>query len=74
MRLHEWVSPVAVSLRDLTVPFVEDGRRMGREVLAVLGFRSGFTHMEWYRRPDGEVGFGEIAARPPGVRTVDMMN
>ena len=74
MRLHEWVSPVAISLRDLTVPFVEDGRRMGREVLAALGFRSGFTHMEWYRRPDGEVVFGEIAARPPGVRTVDMMN
>ena len=74
MRLHEWVSPVAISLRDLTVPFVEDGRRMGREVLAALGFRSGFTHMEWYRKPDGEVVFGEIAARPPGVRTVDMMN
>jgi hypothetical protein len=74
MRLHEWVSPVGISLRDLTVPHLEDGRRMGHEVLAALGFRTGFTHMEWYRRPDGEVVFGEIAARPPGVRTVDLMN
>ena len=47
---------------------------MGREVLRALDFRNGFTHMEWYRKPDGEVVFGEIAARPPGGRTVDAMN
>jgi hypothetical protein len=40
----------------------------------VLGFRDGFTHMEWYRKADGEVVFGEIGARPPGARTVDVMN
>ncbi len=39
-----------------------------------LGFRDGFTHMEWYRKADGEVVFGEIAARPPGGRMVDLMN
>jgi hypothetical protein len=30
--------------------------------------------MEWYRKSDGEVVFGEIGARPPGARTVDLMN
>ncbi len=30
--------------------------------------------MEWYRKADGEVVFGEIGGRPPGARTVDMMN
>jgi hypothetical protein len=30
--------------------------------------------MEWYRKADGEVVFGEIAARPPGARMVDVMN
>jgi len=74
MRMHEWVSPVSISLRDIDVPFVEGGRAMGRAVLAALGFRSGFTHMEWYRKPDGEVVFGEIGARPPGARVVDLMN
>jgi hypothetical protein len=74
MRLHEWVSPVAISLRDLSAPYLRDGRRMGHEVLAALDFEAGFTHMEWYRKPDGEVVFGEIAARPPGARVVDMMN
>jgi formate-dependent phosphoribosylglycinamide formyltransferase (GAR transformylase) len=74
MSLHEWVSPVAISLRDLDVPYLQGGRQMGEQVLKALGFDTGFTHMEWYRKPDGEVVFGEIGARPPGVRVVDMMN
>ena len=42
--------------------------------MKALGFRDGFTHMEWYRKADGEVVFGEIGARPPGGRMVDVMN
>jgi hypothetical protein len=30
--------------------------------------------MEWYRKHDGEVVFGEIGARPPGAHHVDQMN
>ena len=47
---------------------------MGRQVLEALRFQTGFTHMEWFRRADGEVVFGEIGARPPGARLVDLMN
>jgi hypothetical protein len=74
MRMHEWVSPVSISLRDLAVPDIQGGRQMGADVLSALGFNTGFTHMEWYRKADGEVVFGEIGARPPGARVVDMMN
>src|SRR3954466_6726221 len=74
MSMHEWVSPVGISLRDLSVPYLQGGLQMGRQVRAALGFQTGFTHMEWYRKPDGEVVFGEIGARPPGVRVVDLMN
>jgi hypothetical protein len=73
-RMHEWISPVTMALRDLDVPDLQGGRAMGAAVLEVLGFRDGFTHMEWYRKADGEVVFGEIGARPPGARTVDVMN
>lgn len=73
-RSHEWVSPVTVSLRDIEDEQLSGGREMGLAVLEALGFRSGFTHMEWYRKADGEVVFGEIGARPPGARTVDVMN
>ena len=71
---HEWVSPITMSLRDIDVEHLAGGRGMGHAVLRALGFTDGFTHMEWYRRHDGEVVFGEIGARPPGARTVDVMN
>jgi hypothetical protein len=73
-KMHEWISPVTMALRDLDVPDLQGGRALGAAVLEVLGFRDGFTHMEWYRTADGEVVFGEIGARPPGARTVDVMN
>src|SRR6266849_1870007 len=73
-KLHERISPVQVALRELDAPDLRDGRVLGAAVLQVLRFRDGFTHMEWYRTADGEVVFGEIAARPPGGRMVDLMN
>lgn len=71
---HEWISPITLAVRDLEDPYLQGGRALGGAVLEVLGFRDGFTHMEWYRKADGEVVFGEIGARPPGGRTVDVMN
>jgi biotin carboxylase len=73
-RSLEWISPITLALRDPSVEHLAGGRAMGRAVVGALGFRDGFTHMEWYRKHDGEVVFGEIGARPPGARTVDVMN
>jgi hypothetical protein len=70
----EWISPQTIALRNLGDPGIADGVRMGAAVLRALGFQTGFTHMEWYRKRDGEAVFGEIGARPPGGRTVDLMN
>jgi len=73
-KTHEWISPIDITLRDLDAPELQGGRALGAAVLKALEFRDGFTHMEWYRKADGEVVFGEIAARPPGGRMVDLMN
>ena len=73
-KLHEWISPVTVALRDLDVADLQAGRALGAATVQALGFRDGFTHMEWYRKADGEAVFGEIGARPPGGRMVDVMN
>jgi biotin carboxylase len=73
-RQHEWISPQTIAMRNPDAPELAAGGRMGRAVLKAMGFRDGFTHMEWYRKADGEVVFGEIGARPPGARTVDIMN
>jgi len=70
----EWVSPTTIALRNPDAPDLAGGRAMGVAVLQAMNFRDGFTHMEWYRKADGEVVFGEIGGRPPGARTVDVMN
>ncbi len=73
-RSSEWISPQVVALRKIEQPDLAAGIEMGRRVLRALGFGSGFTHMEWYRKADGEVVFGEIGGRPPGAHQVDQMN
>jgi hypothetical protein len=73
-RSVEWISPQTVTLRDVDHPDLQSGVKLGLQVLQALGFRTGFTHMEWFRKPDGEAVFGEIAGRPPGARSTELMN
>lgn len=73
-RSNEWISPQVIALRHVDQASLADGVRLGHDVIRALGFQSGFTHMEWYRKADGEVVFGEIGARPPGAHQVDQMN
>jgi hypothetical protein len=73
-RSHEWITPAQIVFRDPYQPDLRAGIELGRGVLKALGMGTGFTHMEWFRKPDGEVVFGEIAARSPGGKLVDQMN
>ncbi len=73
-RTVEWISPMTVTLRDVFRDDLAPGREMGQAVLEALGFKTGFTHMEWFLKPDGEAVFGEIGARPPGARSTELMN
>ncbi|HUS28412.1 MAG TPA: ATP-grasp domain-containing protein [Kofleriaceae bacterium] len=73
-RSTEWISPVIVTVRDLAQPALAGGIELGDRVLGALGMGDGFTHMEWFRKPSGEVVFGEIGCRPGGAHLVDQMN
>jgi biotin carboxylase len=73
-RSNEWISPVITTVRQLDQPALRDGLAMGRGVLRALGMGTGFTHMEWFKKPNGEVVFGEIGCRPGGAHLVDQMN
>jgi biotin carboxylase len=73
-RSCEWISPVITTVRRLAQPALADGIALGRSVLDALGMGTGFTHMEWFKKPDGEVVFGEIGCRPGGAHLVDQMN
>jgi hypothetical protein len=70
----EWISPQVIAWRDLEDSHIADGVALGRSVISAMEFHSGYTHMEWYRKADGEVVFGEIGARSPGGRLTDLMN
>ena len=72
-RSNEWISPQVIALKNIDQPDLKGGVKMGFDVIDALGFDTGFTHMEWYRKADGEVVFGEIGARPPGAHQVDQM-
>lgn len=73
-RAEEWISMQTVNLRRVDRPELASGRSLGRSVLKALGYETGFTHMEWYLTESGEAVFGEIGARAPGGRSVDLMN
>ncbi len=73
-RSNERISPQNMILRDLSAPAFARAFDLGVAVLRALAFKTGFTHMEWFLKPDGEVVFGEIAARPPGGLTGELIN
>ncbi|MCC7535050.1 MAG: ATP-grasp domain-containing protein [Deltaproteobacteria bacterium] len=73
-RSEEWISPVIITVRDMSQAKLAGGIALGRKVLDALHMGDGFTHMEWYRTASGEIVFGEIGARPGGAHLVDQMN
>jgi biotin carboxylase len=73
-RSNEWISPVIITVREMRQSVLSDGIALGQKVLTALGMGEGFTHMEWFRKPNGEVVFGEIGCRPGGAHLVDQMN
>ena len=73
-RSVESIAPQTISLRDLSAPVFQRARALCEQVLSALEFQTGFTHMEWFHTDDDEVVFGEIAARPPGGNSGELMN
>jgi hypothetical protein len=73
-RQHEWVTSQTIALRQPEQDYLSEGVKMGRAVIDALGFKTGFTHMEWFRKANGEAVFGEIACRAAGARSTEIMN
>jgi biotin carboxylase len=67
-----WIQWVCVLPRDISGTEWADATELGVRAVTALGLDTGFTHMEWFRRSDGSLAIGEIAARPPGANIVRM--
>jgi hypothetical protein len=71
---HPWMQWVVRLPRDIGGPEYAGIRQVAPVALRALGLRSGLTHMEWFRRPDGTVAVSEVGARPPGAQITSMLN
>lgn len=67
-----WIQWVVVLPRVIDGPEFSDARALAIRTVKALGLETGMTHMEWFRRDDGSLAIGEIAARPPGANIVRM--
>ncbi len=67
---NPWIQWVCLLPREIGGPEFDAARAVGLRAVSALGMASGLTHMEWFRRPNGSIAIGEIAARPPGANIV----
>jgi biotin carboxylase len=67
-----WIQWVCILPREIAGEEWSDAVELGVRAVTALGLDTGFTHMEWFRRSDGSLAIGEIAARPPGANIVRM--
>src|SRR5262249_22032739 len=70
---NPWIQWTGLLARQIDRPEDPGIRDMAPKALRALGLRTGFTHMEWFRRPDGSVAVSEVAARPPGAQITSML-
>jgi len=69
-----WIQWCVLLPREVDDPVYDGIRAVAERALAVLGMRTGMSHMEWFRRPDGSVAISEVGARPPGARFVNLIS
>ena len=71
---NPWMQWVVLLPRDIDGPEYAAIRDAGPAALQALGIRTGLTHLEWFRRPDGSIAISEVAARPPGAQITSMIS
>jgi len=69
-----WVQWCVLLPREVDDPRYDGIRAVASEALRALGMKTGMSHMEWFRRPDGSVAISEVGARPPGARFVNLIS
>ncbi len=69
-----WIQWCVLLPREVMSPIYDDIRSVAFRALEVLGMRSGFSHMEWFRRRDGSAAISEVGARPPGAQFMTLIS
>jgi D-alanine-D-alanine ligase-like ATP-grasp enzyme len=71
---NPWIQWAVLLPRDIDGREYDGIRDAAQRGLRALGLRTGLTHMEWFRRPDGSVMISEVAVRPPGAQFTSLLS
>jgi len=71
---NPWIQWAVLLPRDISGAEYDPIRSDGLRGLRALGLRTGLTHMEWFRRPAGDIAISEVAARPPGAQFTSLLS
>jgi carbamoylphosphate synthase large subunit len=74
VKRNAWIQWRVLLPREIDEPQYDDIRSVAFEALKVLGAKTGISHMEWFRRPDGRVAISEVGMRPPGAQITTLMS
>ncbi len=69
-----WIQWCVLIPRITEGPRYEAIRKIAAPALTALGMKTGLSHMEWFRRPNGSIALSEVGARPPGAQIVTIMS
>jgi biotin carboxylase len=71
---NPWIQWSVVLPKDISGDEFRDVPDAAFRSLVALGHKTGLTHMEWFRRPDGSLAISEVAARPPGAQFTSLIS
>jgi ATP-grasp domain len=71
---NPWIQWAVLLPRDISGEAFDPIRHQAVAGLRALGLRTGLTHMEWFRRPNGDIAISEVAARPPGAQFTSLLS
>jgi biotin carboxylase len=71
---NPWIQWCVLVPREIDHSRYDEIRRVAARALDALGMGTGLSHMEWFRRPDGQVMISEVGARPPGAQITSLIS
>lgn len=69
---NPWMQYCVLLPREQNEEHVSSFRATNAKALKALGLVNGFSHMEWFMKPDKSFLIGEVGARPAGVNIMAM--
>lgn len=71
---NDWIQWCVLLPRDISGAEYDPIRDAGFAAIKALGLQTGLSHMEWFRKADGNIAISEVGARPPGAQISSLLS